>query len=91
MTGMRHVVLLLLVACNGPEDSDTGPVIPEGCDANDPGGNTCSVASECSVECICSNQSRVTVERCEGQCPSNESQCGMACQAVGWSGVACRQ
>lgn len=83
-------MLLLLIACSGNADTDTGPVIPDGCDADDPGGETCSVASECRVECLCTGGSRVTVERCEGQCPTNESQCGVACQAVGWSGVACR-
>ena len=91
MTLMRYLILPLFFACHGGEESDTGPVVPDGCDASDPGGNTCSVPSECRVECICSNESRVTVERCEGECPANASQCGVGCQAVGWSGVACRQ
>ncbi len=89
MTGMRNFLFLVLLACHGGEESDTGPVIPPDCDVVDPGGDTCSVPSECRVECLCSNDSRVTMERCEGQCPTNASQCGLGCQAVGWSGVAC--
>ena len=89
MTSMRYVVLLFLLACKGSEESDTGPAIPPDCQVTDPGGNTCSVPEECEIECICSNESRVTVKRCEGLCPTNESQCGVGCAAVGWSGIAC--
>lgn len=89
MTPMRNVLFVLLVACKGPDESDTGPVIPADCEVTDPGGNTCSVPAECRVICLCSNDSRVAMERCEGQCPTNASQCELGCQAVGWSGVAC--
>jgi hypothetical protein len=92
MIGMGFLPSLLpfLIACHGEvEETDTGPVIPLGCELTDPGGNTCAVDGECRIECICSNESRVTVERCEGLCPTNDSQCGDACQAVGWSGIAC--
>ena len=87
---MRTIALLLLLpACHGGETDDTAPPVPDDCELSDPGGNTCAVDGECRVECVCSNGSRVTVERCEGTCPTNDSQCGVACQAVGWSGYAC--
>lgn len=86
---MRLAVLVFLVACNGRKDSDTGPVLPPDCDTTDPGGQTCSVASECHVECLCNGGSRIQAERCEGQCPSNADQCDVYCSAVGWTGVAC--
>ncbi len=59
------------------------------CDPRDPGGLECEDASNCSVECDCGEEGKVTTGLCEnGTCASADDMCESACFS-GYEGNFC--